>query len=71
MSNQRKIKTLSRREWRQKSNPDIHAHQAYHWVDRVLYINEAKGRLYTGEATLEEFLKSQDWELVKDWEYED
>jgi hypothetical protein len=65
------IKLDSQREWRNKKTPTISAIQFYHWVPRVLVIDESSGREVKESKSLDEFLKEVDqWDLIKDWVFE-
>ena len=53
------------REWHRKDNPNIHAFKAYSWVDRVIILDESKGRLVIDDITYTEFQKGlANWEEI-------
>lgn len=60
---------FSKRIWRNKATSTIEAVQSYHWVPRVIVIDEANNRRILDDLTLEDFFKQKDqWELVRDWD---
>jgi hypothetical protein len=76
MAESPKIKLFSHREWKNKASPNVVAIQFYHWVPRVLIIDETVGRKILEDLTLEYFIERTQsscscWELTQDWEYED
>lgn len=62
-----------RRYWSSKADPSLTATRAYHWVDRVLFIDESEGdRKYIGETTFTKFLEVEDaWIPMTVQEYEE
>jgi hypothetical protein len=62
-----------RRYWTSKADSSLTATRAYHWVDRVIFIEEFKGdRLCVGETTFTKFLEVEDaWTPMTVQEYEE
>ena len=57
---------LGRREWVNKTNPNLVAEKAYSWVDRVLILDSCQSRLVIDDITFTEFQNQLDkWEEVK------
>lgn len=70
------------RYWYKNSDITITAHRAYHWVDRVIFINEGSVYLYNenkwstsdrlglGSKKYSEFMKEQiqEWTPIEDYQ---
>lgn len=59
------------REWSSKIEPTQKALRSYHWVDRVIFIDETNdGRVYVGETTFSKFIEHEDhWNPTTKEEY--
>lgn len=50
-------------------NKGLFAHRNYHWVDRIIFIDETNGRKSKGETKLENFNLAE-WAVVTKEEYD-
>lgn len=57
------LNEFGRREWINKKHPHITAHRAYYWKDRVIILDESKGRLYL-ESTPFSTFQTKYWTIV-------
>lgn len=49
------------RQWKHNTKPDFFALRSYHWVDRIIFIDESEGsRKYKGEMSFTEFAQYMD-----------